>query len=210
MGTKREGDELDSKRHKKAKMEKQESMEYTWCTSSDIRKMFSSQWSRPEFKGTGDLSFQQIDLDKIIEYRDGEPAPVIRIFGTDENGSSVACFVQNFKPYFYVKAPQGMSHDYTDQFMNALNAKMMENIKTGGQYQGLKKAVLGVELCKKENIYGYSSKEMFGNGPFFSLQTPEFQMLFVKHSEGKRAIFEDYSIDVEFDGYIQEGFGDWI
>ena len=107
------------------------------------------------------LSFQQIDLDKIIEYRDGEPVPVIRIFGSDENGSSVACFVQNFKPYFYVKAPKGMSHDYTDQFMQALNAKMMENVKTGGQFQGLKKAVLGVELCKKENIYGYSSKEMF-------------------------------------------------
>ena len=35
-------------------------------------------------------------------------------------------------------------------------------------------------------------------------------MLFVKYFEGKRAIFEDYSIDVEFDGYIQEGFGDWI
>ena len=161
MGTKREGDELDSKRHKKAKMEKQDSIDYTWCTSSDIRKMFSDQWARPEFKNSGDLSFQQIDLDKIIEYRDGEPVPVIRIFGSDENGSSVACFVQNFKPYFYVKAPKGMSHDYTDQFMQTLNAKMMENVKTGGQFQGLKKAVLGVELCKKENIYGYSSKEMF-------------------------------------------------
>ena len=113
------------------------------------------------------LSFQQIDLDKIIEYRDGEPVPVIRIFGADENGSSVACFVQNFKPYFYVKAPKGMSHDYTDQFMQALNGKMMENIKTGGQYQGMKKAVLGVELCKKENIYGYSSKEKWKNISIF-------------------------------------------
>ena len=116
------------------------------------------------------LSFQQIDLDKIIEYRDGEPVPVIRIFGADENGSSVACFVQNFKPYFYVKAPKGMSHDYTDQFMQALNGKMMENIKTGGQYQGMKKAVLGVELCKKENIYGYSSKEKFKKYVDFSLE----------------------------------------
>jgi len=174
MGTKREGDELDSKRHKKAKMEKQDSIEYTWCTSSDIRKMFSDQWARPEFKNSGDLSFQQIDLDKIIEYRDGEPVPVIRIFGSDENGSSVACFVQNFKPYFYVKAPKGMSHDYTDQFMQALNAKMMENVKTGGQFQGLKKAVLGVELCKKENIYGYSSK---GKEPFLKITASMWNLM---------------------------------
>jgi len=32
----------------------------------------------------------------------------------------------------------------------------------------------------------------------------------VEHSEGKRAVFENNSLDVEFDGYIQESFGDWI
>ena len=31
-----------------------------------------------------------------------------------------------------------------------------------------------------------------------------------EHFEGKRAIFENYSFDVEFDGYIQESIGDWI
>ena len=71
----------------------------------DIRKVYGKDWGRPSGDFSGDLSFQQIDLDKVVDYNHGEdPRPVIRIFGSDKNGSSVACFVQNFRPYFYVPA----------------------------------------------------------------------------------------------------------
>ena len=117
------------------------------------------------------------------------------------NGASIVCHVVNFKPYFFVKAPDGFTHDYCRQFETTFNSKVLDQIRAesfkvflwdslfffgkmatiienvgtffqtnGHNYtkriiflikkmlQGLTKAVLGVELCKKENIYGFSSK----------------------------------------------------
>ena len=106
-----------------------------WTVPQDIEKLYSD-WGRPEADISGDISFQQIDLDKTIEYSDdGEPRAVIRMFGTDINGASIACYVQNFKPYFFVKAPEGFGPDYCEAFRKKFNAMLMDQIKSSSQYK---------------------------------------------------------------------------
>ena len=50
---------------------------------SDITKKYGEQWGRPSIDENCDITFQQIDLDKYIDYTGGEPKAVIRMFGTD-------------------------------------------------------------------------------------------------------------------------------
>lgn len=152
-----------------------------------IRKIYGKDWGRPAGDFSGDLSFQQIDLDKVVDYSPGEdPRPVIRIFGSDKNGSSVACFVQNFRPYFYVPAPSSFTDDYCGQFQSDLNHRVMGEIKNG-VYKDIRKVVLDVELCMKENIYGYSSK---GKQKFLKVTVALWTMMSTckKVLEGKNKI----------------------
>ena len=160
---KREGDDASGGNStKRVKREQQSSTEQNgaWTMPHDIVKQFPD-WGRPKLDtaANGDISFQQLDLDKTIEYGDsGEPRAVIRIFGTDEKGASIACYVQNFKPYFFVKAPKGLSVDDLGAFRDQFNRQVMSQIKAESRFKGLTKAVLDAELVKKENIYGYSSR----------------------------------------------------
>ena len=125
---------------------------------SDITKRYDERWGRPEMDTSKDITFQQIDLDKYIDYSNGEPKAVIRMYGVNEEGASVVCHVVNFKPYFFIRAPVGFTPDYCGQFVKTLNAKILDQIKQGNQFKGLNTAVISAELCKKENIYGYTSK----------------------------------------------------
>merc|ERR1711953_900959 len=148
VGHKREGDEL-SQKNKKAKLQKDSSFEeesFNWTLPSDICKRYKDQWGRPDMDTSGDISFQQTDLDKYIDYSSGEPKAVIRMFGTDMNGSSIVCHVVNFKPFFFVRAPKGFTQDYCDQFAKTLNAKVIDQVKQGNQLKGLTTAVLSAEL----------------------------------------------------------------
>ena len=45
------------------------------------------------------------------------------------NGASVVCHVVNFKPYFFVKAPDGFTHDYCRQFETTFNSKVLDQIR---------------------------------------------------------------------------------
>lgn len=45
------------------------------------------------------MNFQILDADYMTENN----VPVIRLFGRNENGQSLCCFVRGFEPYFYVK-----------------------------------------------------------------------------------------------------------
>ena len=74
-------------------------------------------------------AFQQIEVD----YTAGPPdqrlrpgcdlseAPVLRMFGVDSDGASVAAFVHGFDPYFYVEAPPNFGPDDCDGLCRSLN-----------------------------------------------------------------------------------------
>jgi hypothetical protein len=117
-------------------------MFYEYNHFRQIRKEWTEEWGRPKCDFSGDLSFQQIDLDKTLETSSGcDPRPVVRIYGTDRNGSSIACFVQNFKPYFYVLAPPDFTDEYSGQFQNELNGKVISEVKSGSQFRELRKGM---------------------------------------------------------------------
>jgi DNA polymerase I len=46
------------------------------------------------------MNFQLLDADYVTE----GTSPVVRLFGRDEDGKSVCCYVPGFEPYFYVNA----------------------------------------------------------------------------------------------------------
>ena len=75
---------------------------------------------------------------------------MIRIYGTDARGASVACFVQNFKPFFYVQVPEDFTDEFCGQFQQELNGKVLQEQK--GQFKDVRKVILDVELCMKGNF----------------------------------------------------------
>lgn len=156
----------------------------------EIRQKHGKDWGRPECDTSGDISFQQIDLDKTLESESGcDPRPVIRIYGTDKNGSSIACFVQNFRPYFYVQAPEDFTDDFCGQFGKELNDKIINEQKSGS-FRDLRKAVMDVELCLKENIYGYSSK---GKQKFLKITIALWQLM----TPSKKVLETGWDVETE-------------
>ena len=74
-------------------------------------------------------AFQQIEVDyttlppdqRLRPGCDLTEAPVLRMFGVDASGASVAAFVHGFDPYFYVEAPPGFGPDDCDGLCRSLN-----------------------------------------------------------------------------------------
>lgn len=74
-------------------------------------------------------AFQQIEVDYTflppdLRLRPGcdlTEAPVLRMFGVDSNGASVAAFVHGFDPYFYVEAPPNFGPDDCEGLCRSLN-----------------------------------------------------------------------------------------
>ena len=85
------------------------------------------------------------------------PVPVIRFYGVDEVGSSVAIHVHGFSPYFYCDVP---APDFDESklaaFREALDLRVAQG-KRGQETQGIKNHVLSVLIVQKQSIFGYSS-----------------------------------------------------
>ena len=79
-------------------------------------------------------AFQQIEVDyttlppdqRLRPGCDLSEAPVLRMFGVDANGASVAAFVHGFDPYFYVEAPPNFGPDDCDGLCRSLNVRERE------------------------------------------------------------------------------------
>ena len=74
-------------------------------------------------------AFQQIEVDyttlppdqRLRPGCDLSEAPVLRMFGVDGSGASVAAFVHGFDPYFFVEAPPNFGPDDCDGLCRSLN-----------------------------------------------------------------------------------------
>ncbi|XP_038608868.1 DNA polymerase delta catalytic subunit [Tachyglossus aculeatus] len=125
------------------------------------------QWPRPPpptlDPQTEPLIFQQLELDHYV----GPPVPgfpgasrgsvpVIRMFGVTDDGNSVCCHVHGFAPYFYVPAPPGFSTDHLAELQRELDGAVQRDQRGNKELGG--PAVLGVETCTRQSMFGYSGQ----------------------------------------------------
>ncbi|XP_064360612.1 DNA polymerase delta catalytic subunit, partial [Dromaius novaehollandiae] len=89
------------------------------------------------------------------------PVPIIRMFGVTDGGHSVCCHVHGFVPYFYVPAPPGFEAKDLGELQRELDEALLR--ERGGPRGGLRRAVLGLELCHKQSMLGYRGGQ---RGPF--------------------------------------------
>ncbi|XP_043915313.1 DNA polymerase delta catalytic subunit [Protopterus annectens] len=140
--------------------------------TSDVQ---NTRWLRPPLPKIDPLKdvicFQQIEL----EYYVGSPVtgmpgatqgpvPVIRMFGITMEGNSVCCHIHGFTPYFYVPAPSGFSRNDLNDFKRELNSVVIKDMRSNKD--NISQAVLAVDICEKESIYGYHGNRMI---PFLKI-----------------------------------------
>ncbi|KAK2507403.1 hypothetical protein MC885_019725 [Smutsia gigantea] len=130
-----------------------------------------ARWLRPSpphlDPQTEPLIFQQLEIDHYVgpaQPLPGAPTPscssvpVLRAFGVTNAGVSVCCHIHGFSPYFYTPAPPGFGPEHLSGLQQELNAAISRDQRGGKELSG--PAVLAVELCSRESMFGYH-----GHGP---------------------------------------------
>nr|XP_005905083.1 PREDICTED: DNA polymerase delta catalytic subunit [Bos mutus] len=113
------------------------------------------------------LIFQQLEIDHYVgpaRPLPGAPppsqgsVPILRAFGVTDEGVSVCCHIHGFAPYFYTPAPPGFGPEHLSELQRELSAAISRDQRGGKELTG--PAVLAVELCSRESMFGYH-----GHGP---------------------------------------------
>ncbi len=97
------------------------------------------------------MNFQILDADYIRE----DKGPVIRLFGRNEDGESVCCFVPDFEPYFYVNItgdPESAGELLKERFPSAIKrVELVRKFEPVG-YQVSKKTMLKIITFEPGNV----------------------------------------------------------
>jgi DNA polymerase delta subunit 1 len=152
----------------------------------DITNVHRSRWSRPAVPlsvwktSENDLNLQWLDIDmiggtplaknpnkdkKVLGASSGT-VPIIRLYGVNETGNSVAVFIHGFTAYGYFALPRGYDVDGSDGNLGKIRSILEENLraKLGSQFDKGDNnsngesimACLGVTcLSNKQSIMGY-------------------------------------------------------
>ncbi|KAM4704499.1 DNA polymerase delta catalytic subunit [Rhinophrynus dorsalis] len=111
------------------------------------------------------LCFQQVELDHYIGTHipgmlgaTQGPVPIIRMFGITAEGNSVCCHIHGFAPYFYVPCQPGFKQEHLSDFKKELNMAVIKDMRSNKD--NISQAVLAVDICMKENMYGYHGKRI--------------------------------------------------
>lgn len=117
------------------------------------------------------ICFQQVELDYYVGTHipgfpgsTQGPVPVLRMFGVTLSGNSICCHIHGFAPYFYVPAQAGFQAEHLADFQRELNAAVIRDMRSNKD--GLSQAVLAVEICLKQNMYGYHGEHLL---PFLKI-----------------------------------------
>ncbi|XP_069804107.1 DNA polymerase delta catalytic subunit [Dendropsophus ebraccatus] len=135
----------------------------------------SPKWLRPPLPSIDpqkdSLCFHQIELDHYIGTHipgmlgaTQGPVPIIRMFGITADGNSVCCHIHGFAPYFYVPCQQGFKQEHLNDFKKELNTVVIKDMRSNKD--NVSQAVLAVDICMKENMYGYHGKRII---PFLKI-----------------------------------------
>ena len=152
----------------------------------DITDAHRSRWARPAVPSSvwktseNDLNLQWLDIDmiggsplaenpnmerKVLGASSGT-VPIIRLYGVNETGNSVAVFIHGFTAYGYFALPRGYEVDGSDTNLGKIRSILEENLraKLGSQFDKgdnnsngeTPLACLGVTcLSNKQSIMGY-------------------------------------------------------
>ena len=152
----------------------------------DITDAQKSRWKRPDVPDTvwktndNDLNLQWLDIDmiggapltknpnsskKVLGSSSGT-VPIIRLYGVNETGNSVAVFIHGFTAYGYFALPRGYDIDASNDNLGQVRQILEDNLraKLGNQFnKGSNngsgeepKACLGVQcVMNKQSIMGY-------------------------------------------------------
>ncbi|XP_077313237.1 DNA polymerase delta catalytic subunit [Lithobates pipiens] len=127
----------------------------------------SPKWLRPSLPHIDPLKdsvcFHQIELDHYVGTpvpgmlgATQGPVPIIRVFGITAAGNSVFCHIHGFAPYFYVPCQPGFKQEHLSDFKKELNNAVIKDMRSNKD--NISQAVLAVDICMKENMYGYHGK----------------------------------------------------
>lgn len=79
--------------------------------------------------------FQQFDIDYIVEFQKDEESAVLRMFGVNDDGNSIAVFIRGFQSYFYIEAPSpDFGPDECDQLCQELDVGCPSHRASAGGY----------------------------------------------------------------------------
>lgn len=96
------------------------------------------------------MNFQILDADYVIE----GTTPVVRLFGRDEDGKSVCCYVPGFEPYFYVNASGELDlicKLIKERFDVVKNVEIVQRFEPVG-YQKSKKPMIQVTTYEPRHV----------------------------------------------------------
>ena len=133
----------------------------------------TSKYTRPPVTHTDcnkDLNLQWLDIDtisgqplksnpsgkKLLGATEGS-CPIIRIYGVNEDGNSVAVFIHGFTAYSYFALPRGCTLNDSDDNMGKIRGMIEECLKAKLGNQGKdQQCCLGVQyVTNKSSIMGY-------------------------------------------------------
>ena len=80
------------------------------------------------------------------KYKQDEKRFVIQIFGINEIGETFCIFVNDYKPFFYVKVDDSWNQDKKIEFLNHIKTKL------GKYYEN---SVCECKLIKRKKLYGF-------------------------------------------------------
>jgi DNA polymerase elongation subunit (family B) len=91
-------------------------------------------------------SEKEEDTNKYVVKTD-ESKFIIQMFGIDEKGETYSVFIQDYKPFFFVKCGDNWNSSNVDTFLAELKTKV-------GNYY--KKSILSAELVEYNKLYGFT------------------------------------------------------
>ena len=77
---------------------------------------------------------------------------IIQIFGLNEKGETFSIFIDDFKPFFYIKVDDDWNNNKKMLFLDHLKTEV------GGYY---KKSILECKLVKKHKLYGFDNNKEY-------------------------------------------------
>ena len=151
----------------------------------DITDAHTARWARPAVPAEvwktaeNDLNLQWLDIDmiggtpldknpnaakQVVGAKKGN-VPIIRLYGVNETGNSVAVFIHGFTAYGYFALPKGYQVDGSDENLGQIRRVLDDNLraKLGNQYSkgtsgdgSTPEVCLAVQSVKnKQSIMGY-------------------------------------------------------